>query len=140
LSETGPHIHPVSVYYEDTDFSGLVYHANYLKYCERAREHLLGRGELVRMYRESRTGFVVYRAELSFKEGAVFGDELEVRTTVELKSDYRAVFHQPVFRVGGSSPLVDVEIHLVAVDGQNKLIRLPPQVIEMARRRFPQAG
>jgi acyl-CoA thioester hydrolase len=138
LSETGPHIHRVSIYYEDTDFSGLVYHANYLRYCERAREHLLGRDELVRMYRESRTGFVVYKAELSFKEGAVFGDELEVRTTVELKSDYRAVFHQPIFRVGGSSPLVDVQIHLVAVDGQNKLIRLPASVTSMARQRFPQ--
>src|SRR5688572_15897252 len=103
-----PHIHKVSVYYEDTDFSGLVYHANYLKYCERAREHLLGRQELVRLYREEGTGFVVYRAELGFKEGAVFGDELEVRTTVELKSDYRAVFHQPVFRVGATTPLVEV--------------------------------
>ena len=127
------HVHPVSVYYEDTDFSGLVYHANYLKYCERAREHLLGRQELARMYREEGTGFVVYRAELVFREGAVFGDELEVRTTVEIKSDYRAVFKQPVFRVGGTSALVEVEIQLVAVDKQNKLTRLPTNVIAMAR-------
>jgi acyl-CoA thioester hydrolase len=130
-----PHVHPVSVYYEDTDFSGLVYHANYLKYCERAREHLLGRGELVRLFREDGIGFVVYRAELSFKEGAMFGDELEVRTTVELKSDFRAVFHQPVFRVGGTTPLVEVEVHLVAVDRNNKLTRLPQQVIESTRSR-----
>jgi acyl-CoA thioester hydrolase len=130
-----PHVHRVSVYYEDTDFSGLVYHANYLKYCERAREHLLGRGELVRLFREDGIGFVVYRAELSFKEGAMFGDELEVRTTVELKSDFRAVFHQPVFRVGGTTPLVDVEVHLVAVDRNNKLTRLPQQVIESTRSR-----
>lgn len=133
-----PHVHRVSVYYEDTDFSGLVYHANYLKYCERAREHLLGRDELVRLYRETKTGFVVYKAELLFKEGAVFGDELEVRTTVTLQSDYRAVFHQPVYRVGGSTPLVEATIHLVTVDGQNKLVRLPATVIEMARQRFPQ--
>lgn len=133
-----PHIHRVSVYYEDTDFSGLVYHANYLKYCERGREHLLGRERLVQMYRESRTGFVVYRAEMAFKEGAVFGDELEVRTTVELKSDYRAVFHQPIFRMNGTSPLVEVEIHLVAVDGNNKLIKLPADVVEMARSRSAQ--
>lgn len=128
-----PHVHKVSVYYEDTDFSGLVYHANYLKYCERAREHVLGRAELVRLYKETGTGFVVYRAEMGFKEGAVFGDELEVRTTVELKSEYRAVFHQPVYRVGGTTPLVEVEIHLVAVDKQNKLTRLPANVIAMAR-------
>jgi acyl-CoA thioester hydrolase len=131
-----PHVHPVSVYYEDTDVSGLVYHANYLKYCERAREHVLGREALVRLYQEEGTGFVVYRAELAFKEGAKFGDELEVRTTVELKSDYRAVFKQPVYRVGGTTPLVEVEIHLVAVDKTNKLTRLPASVIALAKERF----
>ncbi|MEQ1572331.1 MAG: YbgC/FadM family acyl-CoA thioesterase [Myxococcota bacterium] len=124
-----PHVHRVSVYYEDTDFSGLVYHANYLKYCERAREHFLGRAELVRLYREEGTGFVVYRAEMGFKEGAQFGDELEVRTTVELKSEFRAVFHQPIYRVGGATPLVEVDIHLVAVDKNNKLTRLPKTVV-----------
>ena len=68
------HRFPVSIYYEDTDFSGLVYHANYLKYCERAREHLLGRDRLVRMWSETGMGFVVYRAELQFREPARFGD------------------------------------------------------------------
>ena len=37
-----PHVHPVQINYEDTDHSGVVYHANYLKYFERAREHSLG--------------------------------------------------------------------------------------------------
>lgn len=130
-----PHVFPVSIYYEDTDFSGLVYHANYLKYCERAREHVLGRDALVALYRDQGIGFVVYRAELQFKEGARFGDELEVRTTVDLQSEYRAVFQQPIFRVGSDSPLVEVAIHLVAVDRNNKLTRLPRDVIEMARAR-----
>ena len=131
---TTPHVHPVSVYYEDTDFSGLVYHANYLKYCERAREHVLGREALVELYRGTGTGFVVYKAIMTFKEGAVFGDELEVRTVVKLESDFRAVFHQHVYR--GETPLVLCEIHLVAVGADNKLVRLPPNVIAMARERF----
>ena len=79
---------------------------------------------------------MVYRAEMSFKEGAVFGDELEVRTTVSLESDFRAVFHQHVYRVGGTTPLVLCEIHLVAVGPDNKLVRLPANVIRMARERF----
>ena len=37
----GGHVLPVRVYYEDTDFSGAVYHANYLKFCERARSDML---------------------------------------------------------------------------------------------------
>ncbi|MBT6176177.1 MAG: thioesterase, partial [Deltaproteobacteria bacterium] len=46
------HAHPVQIYYEDTDLSGVVYHANYLKYFERAREHLIGPTELARLYNE----------------------------------------------------------------------------------------
>ena len=128
-----PHVHRVSVYYEDTDFSGVVYHANYLKYCERAREHLLGRQRLVEMYKGNGTGFVVYKAEMEFKEGAVFGDELEVRTTAELASDFRLLFHQHVYRVGGLTPLVKCVIHLVAVGADMKLVRLPDDVLALAQ-------
>ncbi|MEZ4238838.1 MAG: hypothetical protein R3F59_22330 [Myxococcota bacterium] len=58
---------------------------------------MLGRDALVALYRDqgsasSSTG------RFTFKEGARFGDELEVRTTVDVQSDYRAVFHQPIFR------------------------------------------
>ena len=53
------HAHPVQIYYEDTDLSGVVYHANYLKYFERAREHLLGPTELARLYNEDGIGVVV---------------------------------------------------------------------------------
>jgi len=120
------------IYYEDTDHSGLVYHANYLKYFERAREHVLGADELVRLYRDEGIGFVVYKAELSFREGARFGDELEVRTTVRLESEYRAVFHQAVWRPDGKQAMVDGQVQLVCVDRQNKLVRLPSGVAESA--------
>ena len=125
---TTPHIYPVSVYYEDTDFSGLVYHANYLKYFERAREHFLGREELVRLWRETGIGLVVYKAEMTFKEGAVFGDELQIRTTVDVQSDYRAVFTQQCWKPDGKTPMVDARIDLVCVDADNKLTRLPADV------------
>jgi len=128
-----PHVHPVSVYYEDTDFSGVVYHANYLRYFERAREHLLGRDELVRLWKEDGVGFVVYKANLSYREGARFGDELEIRTTVEIPSDYRAVFHQSVWKADGKQAMVDGEVHLVCVDRDQKLIRLPPSVHAVRR-------
>lgn len=131
MSQT--HTHPISVYYEDTDFSGVVYHANYLKYFERAREHFLGREELVRLWKEEGIGFVVYRAELAYREGARFGDELEIHTTVELRSEYRAVFTHKVYRQGGTQAMVEGEVHLVCVDQHNKLVRLPPHVIAAAR-------
>ena len=134
-----PHIHRVSVYYEDTDFSGLVYHANYLKYFERAREHLLGREALVRLWRDDGLGFVVYRADIQYREGARFGDELEIRTAASLKSEFRAVFDQSAWRADGKRAMVEAEIHLVCVDKDNKLVRLPSRVIEYARRAAEEA-
>ena len=128
-----PHVHRVSVYYEDTDFSGLVYHANYLKYFERAREHYLGRQALVDLWQQQGIGFVVYKAELTYREGARFGDELEIRTTVDLQSPYRALFHQAAWRPDGKQAMVEGQVHLVCVDANNKLIRLPQDVIEMGR-------
>jgi tol-pal system-associated acyl-CoA thioesterase len=124
-----PHVHTVQVYYEDTDFSGVVYHANYLKYYERAREHLLGVDELVRLYRETGIGFVVYKAEMTFREGAVFGDTLEIRTTVRAESEYRAVFNQQVWRPGGKSALVEGLVQLVCVNRDKQLVALPTTVI-----------
>lgn len=123
------HCHQVRIYYEDTDFSGAVYHANYLRYMERAREHLIGPDELRRLYQEEGTGFVVYKAELTYREPARFGDVLEVRTTVTRESDWRAVFHQDVWRVGGTQ-LVQGLVHLVTVGPDGKLVRLPQHVRE----------
>jgi acyl-CoA thioester hydrolase len=129
------HVHPVRIYYEDTDHSGLVYHANYLKYFERAREHLLGPDVLVGLLRERGLGFVVYRCELQFREGAVFGDELEIRSTVTLESAYRAVFRQDVWRAGGKTPLVQGVVHMVCVDADKQLVRLPEVVTRVAPAR-----
>jgi acyl-CoA thioester hydrolase len=124
---------PLSIYYEDTDFSGLVYHANYLKYFERGREHLLGRERLVELWRATGVGFVVYRAELQFKEGARFGDELEVVTRADLKSDFRVEFDQSVRRPGAATAMVEGRITLVCVNRENKLVRLPDEVLALGR-------
>ena len=121
-----PHVHRVQIYYEDTDHSGLVYHANYLKYFERAREHLLGTEELVRLLNEEGKGFVVYKCEMTFKEGAVFGDMLEIRTTPKLESEYRIAFQQDVYR--GDKLLVLGVVHMVCVGADKKLVKLPPSV------------
>lgn len=124
------HRFPVQIYYEDTDHSGLVYHANYLKYFERAREHLLGVDALVSLWKDENIGFVVYRCELAFKEGAVFGDTIDIRTKPELASEFRIVFSQNVYR--GEKLLVEGKVEMVALrDG--KLTRLPHAV----EARFP---
>lgn len=118
--------HKVQIYYEDTDHSGLVYHANYLKYFERAREHLLGVGELVKLG-EAGLGFVVYRCEMSFKQGAVFGDTLDVRTTPSLVSEYRLSFKQDVYR--GETLLVAGVVEMVILGPDKAPVPIPENVL-----------
>ncbi|MFT5681361.1 MAG: acyl-CoA thioester hydrolase [Myxococcota bacterium] len=124
-----PHIHNVQIYYEDTDFSGVVYHANYLKYFERAREHMLGVDRLVSLFKETGIGFVVYKVEVTFREGAVHGDRLEVRTVAQAASAYRIVFDQSVWRPDGTRAMVEGEVHLACVDGNQKLVPVPVAII-----------
>lgn len=130
-------VHLVTVYYEDTDFTGSVYHANYVKYFERAREELLGVDRLARMYRELGIGFVVYKIELTFREPAVHGDRLEVRTVVRLESDYRCVFDQTVWRTGATQALVSGVVQMVAVDRTNKLVPIPADIATWIRTGRP---
>jgi len=115
----------VQVYYEDTDHSGVVYHANYLKYFERARESVIGPKALVAFWKERGLGFAVYKAGLSFLDGAEFGDTLDIVSTVRKDSDYRLVWHQEAWRPGAAKAAVKAEIHLVCVDREKNLRPIP---------------
>jgi tol-pal system-associated acyl-CoA thioesterase len=117
----------VQVYYEDTDHSGVVYHANYLKYFERAREGVIGPAALAALWKEKGLGFAVYKAGIDFLDGAEFGDTLDIVSTVRKDSDYRLVWHQEAWRPGATRPAVKAEIHLVCVD-RGKILKPIPDV------------
>ena len=127
------HIHQVQVYYEDTDHSGVVYHANYLKYFERAREHMLGVAELVRLYNEQGIGFVVYKADLTYRRGAKFGDTLTIKSQIHLESMYRIIFLQNAHLPEEPAPIVKSIIHLACVNQEKKLVPIP-QTVQTALR------
>ena len=114
--------HTVQIYYEDTDLSGVVYHANYLRYFERAREHIIGPNELVSLL-ERGIGFVVYKCSMTFKEGARLGDAVDIVSEYVRESDYRVVFKQRAMR--GDILLVDGVVEMVCVDPNQKLVPLP---------------
>ena len=74
---------PIRVYYEDTDAGGIVYHSNYLNFCERARtEYLRHLGIEQDTYLKHNIAFVVKSMEIDFKTAAKFNDELVVNTKV----------------------------------------------------------
>lgn len=125
-----PHVQPITVYYEDTDFTGLVYHANYLKFMERAREHLLGMDAQRLLWERDGLGFAVYRCECHFRAAARHADALEVRTTVDSPTPFRAVFRQDVHRVGEDKALVEGVVELVCIDRDGGLRRMPGWILE----------
>lgn len=130
------HVHKVNVYYEDTDFTGVVYHSNYLKYFERAREHLFGVEQLMKLWEEG-VGFVVYRVEITYRGGAVYGDQLEIHTIPVIESSHRISFKQRIFRPYDQRYLVNAIIELVCVDHSRKLVRLPQIVVDDLSTRWP---
>lgn len=129
-----PHFFTTQIYYEDTDHSGVVYHANYLKFFERAREHMFGIPALVDLYQQQGIGFVVYQAHMNFKKGAEFGDQIIIESAVTKESLYRLIFHQQAWKITKNTSekelLVDAHIHLACVNNQKKLVPLPQTVLQ----------
>jgi acyl-CoA thioester hydrolase len=122
---------PVRVYYEDTDGGGVVYHANYLKFMERARtEWLRYLGFEQNVLRvDPGVLFVVREVRLKYKKPACFNDTLNVVT--ELLSSGRSLleFRQMILR--GEEVLTDATVEVVCVDAQRfKPVTIPPSIRE----------
>lgn len=128
-NQPAPYRLDVRIYYEDTDVGGFVYHANYLKFFERAREHIIGPETLERVLREDGVGYVVPELSMNFRQGARLGDILEIRTRAEKTSAYRLVFDQRAFRKSDDTLVVSAEIHLVCVDAAGKLVAIPDSLM-----------
>jgi acyl-CoA thioester hydrolase len=107
---------PVRVYFQDTDAGGVVYHANYANFLERARADWLrerhGYGSAALM-KEFGVVFVVRSLKLDYLRPALLDDLLAVTVQVKELGRSRVVLHQTVMR--GEEMLVEAEVHLVCV-------------------------
>lgn len=116
------------VYYYDTDCSGAVYHANYLKFLEEARgEYLEARGITVKGLLDQGVGFAVRRQEMEYKFPALYGDTLEIETAVKEHTPYRIVFSYLIRNQEGRL-IGKAETDLVCVGKDLRLIEIPPAV------------
>ncbi len=115
---------PVRVYYEDTDFSGHVYHANYLKYCERARSNYLRDVgvDQIAMFAEG-SAFVVRRMNCEFIRPAKFDDELNVETRLTEMSGARFDLAQVVRR--GEDVMFSASVTVAIVGKGGRPQRIP---------------
>jgi YbgC/YbaW family acyl-CoA thioester hydrolase len=116
---------PIQIYYEDTDFSGVVYHANYLKFFERAREHVIGTANLVKLWEEGQMGFAVYKADITYSEGVTFGETLDVRSEYRFEGEYRIIWRHEAWRQNATKAAVTCDLHLVCTDRSKKLKPIP---------------
>ncbi|MCH9665758.1 MAG: YbgC/FadM family acyl-CoA thioesterase [Gammaproteobacteria bacterium] len=117
----------LKVYLEDTDAGGVVYHANYLKYMERARTDFIGHHGLERNYMlEGNKLFLVRKMDLSFHSPAFLDDELEADAAVETIHKYAATFKQQVIRPSDSKLLCSAYSQVVCVERvSKKLLPIP---------------
>ncbi len=121
------------VYYEDTDCMGVVYHANYLKYLERARTEYVGdRLASVADYHNSGYLFMVHKMEIVFHAPARLGDSLVIRTWIQNSTRYRIVARQILTKKGEPNDyLVTATVTLVTVNPEGKLIAVPREFHEL---------
>ncbi len=113
----------VRVYYEDTDFSGYVYHANYLKYCERARSGYLRDVGVDQnaMFAEG-NAFVVRKMECEFLRPAKFDDVLDVETSLNEMGGARFELAQTVKRGEELVFSAKVLVAIISKDGRPQRI------------------
>jgi acyl-CoA thioester hydrolase len=112
---------PVRVYYEDTDFTGLVYHGNYVRYLERGRSdalRLMGVGHAELLDGDEPTAFVVTRMGLEFLKPARIDDELVVRTLYQSARGARLFISQTVVRGDDLLCRAEVEVVCIHMDGR----------------------
>jgi acyl-CoA thioester hydrolase len=122
----GVHRLSVRVYYEDTDFSGYVYHANYLKFCERARSdwiRLAGIDQNALAETESKIYFMIRRMNCEFLRPAKFDDVLTVETKPGDVGGARFGILQRVLR--GEEELFTADVLAVLVDDRGRPKRVP---------------
>lgn len=111
----------IRVYYEDTDVGGVVYHSNYLNFCERARSQLFfdaGRSPIL-----EDGHFVAKHVDADYLKSAKFGDVLEVKTALITFKNASFALLQQIYR--GEEKLFEMTIVLVYLTFEGNISKIP---------------
>jgi len=117
----------IRVYYEDTDAGGIVYHTNYIKYCERARSELFF-SQGIKPLEGDASGFIVRSLSVDFLASAVLGDMLEVKSHLLKCKRSTILLQQDIYRE--EQQIFSMEIKLVYI-AKGKIARIPPHFLEL---------
>lgn len=120
----------VRVYYEDTDFTGVVYHANYVRYFERGRSDFLrlaGIGHAELLERPDPGAFVITRLAIDFRKAARIDDALLVRTTYDEIRGPRMWISQRITR--GEELIAEAQVEAACIRPDGRPRRPPPELL-----------
>jgi len=123
---------PVRIYYEDTDFTGVVYHANYLRYFERGRSdffRLVGISHTAFLNLPEPTAFSIIRIELDFKRAARIDDALLVRTTYDAVKGPRLMISQRITL--GDELIAEARVQAVCIDLKGRAKKPPREMMTL---------
>jgi len=115
------HVLPVRIYYEDTDFTGVVYHANYLRYFERGRSDFLrvaGVRHADLLAQEDPAAFTVVKMGIEWRRPARIDDALHVRTTYDAARGPRLFITQRIVR--GEELICTAAVEAACIDLQGR--------------------
>ena len=114
----------IRVYYEDTDASGRVYHANYLKYLERGRSNLIYQSKYnhQELLKKFNIIFVVKSLNINYLKPAFFEDIIEVQTSLNTLSRVKLNFNQKIIR--NNELLAEAEVIVIPINTKGKIIKL----------------
>lgn len=130
----------VRVYFEDTDCGQIVYHTNYMKYCERARSELFFAQGLLPI--QGQSGFVLKSLNAEFVASARLGDLLEVRTQVLKSKNASIELEQAIYRIYDASKQREYEekvftaqVLLAFFDiSLNRVCKIPAPILEILNK------
>ena len=125
------HHYPIRVFYEDTDFSGIVYYANYLRFFERARSsffRLVGFEHAKLWDSDDPLAFAIRKIELDYKKPARVDDHLVLQTTYDRIKGARLWVSQACYR--GDDLLVTAVSEAASITPEGRPKRAPKNMVE----------
>jgi acyl-CoA thioester hydrolase len=128
--QDGAHWLPIRVYYEDTDFTGVVYHANYLRYMERGRSDFIRLAGVDHVFMAAQGGaaFAIAKFDIDYKKPARIDDALVVRSQFFPVKGVRLQAFQQILRDG--ELLAEARVTAVCVGPDARPIKPPKAMIE----------
>ena len=122
--------HKLKIYYADTDFGGVVYYANYLKYLERARTEALLAIGLSNLKIKDKFGsqIIVKSCNIEYKKSAKLEDELKIRSFI--KSVTKTSFYMNQIITNSETIIVEAQVHLVFVNEKGKPVKVPDIIFD----------